>query len=103
MTDIIRTTTNFVDSWVANVVQINTVTILDFKPQVVQKVDTRAGGGGGYSWEFFGGVCRPMLQILPRSRTKDVIFHTHFQTRSLKSISFSDLAFRQKLCYHNLD
>ena len=28
MTDIIRTTTNFVDSWVANVVQINTVTIL---------------------------------------------------------------------------
>ena len=47
MTDIIRTTTNFVDSWVANVVQINTVTILDFKPQVVQKVDTRAGGRGG--------------------------------------------------------
>ena len=28
MTDIIRTTTNFVDSCVANVVQINTVTIL---------------------------------------------------------------------------
>ena len=59
MTDIIRTTTNFVDSWVANVVQINTVTILDFKPQVVQKVDTRAGGRGGgtpgNSWWGYAG------------------------------------------------
>ena len=55
MTDIIRTTTNFVDSWVANVVQINTVTILDFKPQVVQKVDTRAGGRGGVLLGILGG------------------------------------------------
>ena len=55
MTDIIRTTTNFVDSWVANVVQINTVTILDFKPQVVQKVDTRARGGGGVRRGIFVG------------------------------------------------
>ena len=31
--------------------------------------------GGGYSWEFFVGVCRPVLQIL-----------TRFQTRTLKPI-----------------
>ena len=41
-----------------------------------------AGGGGGYSWEFLVGVCRPVLQIRP----KNVIFHTRFQTRPLKSI-----------------
>ena len=35
---------------------------------------------------------------------KNVIFHTRFQTRPLKSIPlFLDLAFRQKLCYHYLD
>ena len=62
MTDIIRTTTNFVDSWVANVVQINTVTILDFKPQVVQKVDTRAGGGGGV---LLGILCGGMPADAP--------------------------------------
>ena len=39
-------------------------------------------GGGGYSWEFLVGVCRPVLQIRP----KNVIFHTRFQTRPLKSI-----------------
>ena len=61
MTDIIRMTTNFVDSCVANVVQINTVTIL-------QAPGCSKGGypgwGGGYSWEFLVGVCRPVLQIL---------------------------------------
>ena len=85
MTDIIRTTTNFVDSWVANVVQINTVTIL--QAPGCSKGRYPGWGGGGYSWEFLVGVCRPILQILTRSQTKDVIFHTHFQTRSLKSIS----------------
>ena len=50
---------------------------------------------GGYSWEFLVGVCRPVLQILTRLQTKkNVIFHTRFQTRPLKSYPFSDLAFR---------
>ena len=34
---------------------------------------------GEYSWESLVGVCRPVLQIL-------TLFHTRFQTRSLKSI-----------------
>ena len=43
---------------------------------------------GGYSWEFFVGVCRPVLQILIRFQIKkDVVFHTRFQTRPLKSIA----------------
>ena len=44
------------------------------------------GVGGGYSWEFFLWVCRPVLQILSQFQTKNVIFHTRFQTRPLKSI-----------------
>ena len=39
----------------------------------------------------------------PYFRPKNVIFHTCFQTRPLKSIPFSDLAFKQKLCYYYLD
>ena len=86
MTDIIRMTINlWIAACVANVVQINTVTIL-------QATGCSKGGypgweGGGYSWEFLVWVCRPVLQILTRSQTKDVIFHTCFQTRSLKSRS----------------
>ena len=38
------------------------------------------GGGGGYSWEFLVGLCRPVLQILTRFQTKNVIFRTRFQT-----------------------
>ena len=53
MTDIIRTTTNFVDSWVANVVQINTVTIL--QAPGCSKGGYPGWGGGGYSWEFLVG------------------------------------------------
>ena len=34
--------------------------------------------GGGYSWEFLVGMCRPVLQILTLVRTKNVIFHTRF-------------------------
>ena len=47
---------------------------------------------GGYSWEFFVGVCRPVPQILTRFQTKKCNF-PH---------PFSDLAFTQKLCYHYL-
>ena len=43
------------------------------------------GGGGGYSWEFLVGACRPVLQILTRFQTKKVIFYTCFQTKPLKS------------------
>ena len=39
-------------------------------------------GGGGYSWEFLVGVCRPVLQILTLFQTKNVIFHIRFQTRA---------------------
>ena len=48
-------------------------------------------GGGGDSWEFLVGVCRPVLQILTRFQTKKCNFphpfsdqtskiHTRFQT-----------------------
>ena len=50
-----------------------------------------APGGGGYSWEFLVGLCRPVLQILTRFQTKKCYFpylfsdqtskiHTRFQT-----------------------
>ena len=61
---------------------------------------------GVYSWDFLVGVCCPVLQILTRYQTKKCNFPPPplFQTRPLKSIPrFSDLAFRQKLCYHYLD
>ena len=48
-------------------------------------------------------MCRPVFQILTRFQTKNCNFHARFQTRPLKSIPFSDLAFRQKLCYHYLN
>ena len=41
---------------------------------------------GGYSWKFFVGVCRPVLQILNLYQTQRCSFHTRFQTRPLKSI-----------------
>ena len=41
---------------------------------------------GGYFWKFLVGVYRPVLQILTLFQTKNVIFHTRFQTRPLKSI-----------------
>ena len=45
------------------------------------------GDPGGCSWEFLVGVCRPVLEILTRFQTKkNVIIHTRFQTRPLKSI-----------------
>ena len=53
------------------------------------------GGGGvvAYSWESLVGVCRPVLQIL-----------TLFQTKKCNFLyPFSDLAFRQKLCYNYID
>ena len=43
-------------------------------------------GGGGYSWEFLVGLYRPILQILTLFQTKNVLFHTRFQIRPLKSI-----------------
>ena len=50
-----------------------------------------------------GGVPPGSLNPDPYFRPKNVIFHTRFQTRPLKSIPFSDLAFKQKLCYYYLD
>ena len=48
--------------------------------------------GVGESWEFLVGVCSPVLQILTRLQTKKCNF-PH---------PFSDLAFKQKFCYHYL-
>ena len=42
------------------------------------QVPNPSGGGGGYSWEFLVGLCRPIPQILTLFKTKTVIFHTHF-------------------------
>ena len=36
--------------------------------------DLSSGKGGGYSWEFLAGVCRPVLQILTPYRTKKCHF-----------------------------
>ena len=65
MTDIIQMTTNFADRCVANVAQINTVTILQ-APGCSKGgyPGWGVGGGGGYFWEFLVGVCWPVLQIL---------------------------------------
>ena len=55
---------------------------------------TPGGGGGGLRLGIIaGGVPPPGSPIFP----------IRFQTRSLKSVPISDLAFRQKLCYHYLD
>ena len=68
MTDIIKMTTNFADRCVANVAQINTVTILQApgcsKGGYPGWGVCVCGGGGGYFWEFLVGVCWPVLQIL---------------------------------------
>ena len=46
--------------------------------------------GGGYTWEFLVGVCRPVLQIL-----------TLFQTENCHFLHpFSDLV-SKKLCHHH--
>ena len=58
------------------------------------------GGGGEYFWEFLVGVCRPVLQILTRFQTKKCDFLHSFSDQTSKIVS--DLAFRQKLCYHYL-
>ena len=44
------------------------------------------GYPGEYSWEFLMGVCRPDLQILTLFQTKNITFHTRFQTWHPKSI-----------------
>ena len=60
---------------------------------------------GGYPWEFFVGVCRPVLQILTRFQTKKRHFpHPFSDHLDLQNpYPFSDLAFRRKLCYYYLD
>ena len=58
----------------------------------------------GYYWEFLVGVCRPVLQILSLNfRPKNVIFHTCFQTRSLKSIPIfgSGLKWVKKIAFRS--
>ena len=58
------------------------------------------GGASGNSW---WGCAARFFKSWPDFRPKNVILHTRFQTRTLKSQSFSDLTFRQKLCYHYSD
>ena len=72
---------------------------------VFKNIRIRVGRGGGYSWEFLVGVCRPVLQILTLFQTKKCHFphpfsdqtsknHTSFQTWSLG---------RNYITYHYLD
>ena len=65
------------------------------------------GAGGDYSWKFLGGCAVRFFKSRPDFRPKNVIFHTRFQTRPLKSIPvfgpLADLAFMQNLCYHYID
>ena len=55
------------------------------------------------------GVLLAIVVVAPSSLNPDTIsdqkchFNTRFQTRTLKSIPVSDLAFRQKLCHGSLD
>ena len=41
------------------------------------KLSPGVGVGGGYSWEFVVGMCRPVLQILTLFQTKKLSFSTH--------------------------
>ena len=53
----------------------------------VQKINdclSRQPGGGGYSWEFLVGVCRPVLQILTRFQTKKCNFPDPFSDHTSK-------------------
>ena len=44
------------------------------------------GGAGAYSWDFLVGCATWFFKSWPDFRPKNVIFHTHFQTRTIKSI-----------------
>ena len=47
---------------------------------------TLGEGGGAYSWDFLVGCATWFFKSWPDFRPKNVIFHTHFQTRTIKSI-----------------
>ena len=67
--------------------------------------------GGGYSWEFLVGVCRPFLQILTLFQTKTCHFphpfpdlaskiHTRFQTWRWSQNVTLHVYIKRKLCHH---
>ena len=56
----------------------------------------------GYCWEFLAGVCRP-FKSWPYFRKKNVIFHTRFQTWSLKSIPWKRVTKRNITCLHKTE
>ena len=66
-----------------------------------------AGGGGVTPGNSWWGCAAWFFKSRPDFRPKNVIFHTRFQTRPLKSIPvfgpLADLAFMQNLCYHYFD
>ena len=49
-------------------------------------LESSSGGGGGYTSEFLVGVCRPVPHSWLNFRPKYSIFHTRFQTWTLKFI-----------------
>ena len=63
-----------------------------------------SGGGGSTPGNSSGGGCaaRSLKPWPDFRRQNNVIFHTLFQTSPLNPYPFSDLAFRQKVCYHYL-
>ena len=55
------------------------------------------GWEGGHSLEFLVRVCCLVFQILTLFHSKNVIFHTCFQTSSLKSIPVFRLGLRVQI------
>ena len=88
---------------------------LTLKPFIYSGLVVGAGevlGDTRYSWEFFLGVCRPVLQILTLFQTKNMSFYRLVFRPDLQNpYLFSDLcygllidlAFRPKLHHHYLD
>ena len=72
-------------------------------PETLILSQTKIPKGVGTPENSLWGCATRFSKSRPYFRPKNVIFHTRFQNRSLKSTPFSDLAFRQKLRYHYLD
>ena len=64
--------------------------------------ETPRGGGVLLDNSWWGRAAR-LFTSWPHFRPKNVIFHTRFQTRPLKSIPVFRPGFRQNLCYHYID
>ena len=80
--------------------QNSTPTVSPYK--ALQRCVKRPGGGILLENSWWGRAAR-FFKSWPHFRPKNVIFHTTFQTRPLKSIPVFRPGFRQNLCYHYID